>query len=54
MNKSNNKKLRFRSNRERVNYFLKLFKKEDKVLILIWADPDALACALALKSCNIK
>lgn len=49
MNKSNNKKLRFRSNKERVNYFLKLFKKEDKVLILIWADPDALACALALK-----
>ncbi len=49
MNKSNQKKMRFRSNKERVNYFLKLFSKEDKVLILIWADPDALASALALK-----
>ncbi len=45
----NNKKLKFKSNKERVNYFLKLFRKEDRVLILIWADPDALAGALALK-----
>jgi len=50
MDKTNNyKKLKFRSNKERINYFLKLFNKEDKVLVLIWADPDALACALALK-----
>lgn len=49
MNKSNYKILKFRSNKERISYFLKLFKKEDKVLILIWADPDALACALALR-----
>lgn len=49
MDKSNYKKQKFRSNKERVSYFLKLFNKEDKVLILIWADPDALACALALK-----
>uniref|UniRef100_A0A7V6CDI0 Phosphoethanolamine methyltransferase n=1 Tax=Thermodesulfobacterium geofontis TaxID=1295609 RepID=A0A7V6CDI0_9BACT len=50
MYKTNNyKKLKFRSNKERINYFLKLFNKEDKVLVLIWADPDALACALALK-----
>jgi len=49
MNKSNFKKPKFRSNKERLNYFLKLFNKEDKVLILIWADPDALASALALK-----
>ncbi|WP_038057481.1 DHH family phosphoesterase [Thermodesulfobacterium hydrogeniphilum] len=45
----NNKKRRFKSNRERVNYFLKLFEKEDRVLILIWADPDALSSALAVK-----
>jgi len=50
MYKTNNyKKLKFRSNKERINYFLKLFNKEDKVLVLIWADPDALACAFALK-----
>ena len=40
---------RFRSNRERLNALLSLFKKEDRVLILIWADPDALASALAMK-----
>jgi len=49
MDKSNHKKLKFRSNKERVSYFLKLFNKEDKVLVLIWADPDALACAMALR-----
>ncbi len=40
---------RFRSNRERLNALLSLFSKEDRVLILIWADPDALASALAMK-----
>ncbi|PMP67542.1 MAG: phosphoethanolamine methyltransferase [Thermodesulfobacterium geofontis] len=49
MNKLNFKKFKFRSNKERINYFLKLFNKDDRVLILIWADPDALACAFALK-----
>ena len=43
------KKFKFKSNKERVNYFLSLFKKSDKVLILIWADPDALASAFAIK-----
>lgn len=47
---SNNKKVgKFRSNKERVTYFLSLFNKKDRVLILIWADPDALASALAVK-----
>lgn len=49
MDKSDFGQLKFRSNKERINYFLKLFNKEDKVLVIIWADPDALACALALK-----
>jgi len=49
MNKKNNKKIKFKSNKERVSYFLKLFEKQDKVLILIWADPDSLSSALALK-----
>jgi len=40
---------KFKSNRERVNFFLKLFEKGDRVLILIWADPDAIASAFALK-----
>ncbi len=45
----NGKRSRFRSNRERLQALLSLFSKEDRVLILIWADPDALASALALK-----
>ncbi len=40
---------KFKSNKERLQSFLKLFKKEDRVLILFWADPDALSSALALK-----
>ncbi len=44
-----NGKPKFRSNKERVEYLLKLFKKNDKVLILIWADPDSLSSAYALK-----
>ncbi len=40
---------RFKSNKERLQNFLKLFDKNDQVLILIWADPDALASAFALK-----
>ncbi len=40
---------RFKSNRERVKTLLSLFKKEDRVLILIWADPDSMASALAMK-----
>ncbi len=48
-NSRNSKKIKFRSNKERVNYFLSLFEKADRVLILIWADPDSLASALAVK-----
>ncbi|OAG28122.1 DHH family phosphoesterase [Thermodesulfatator autotrophicus] len=40
---------RFKSNRERVKTLLSQFKKEDRVLILIWADPDSMASALAMK-----
>ncbi|WP_022856051.1 DHH family phosphoesterase [Thermodesulfobacterium thermophilum] len=47
--KSNNKTIRFKSNKERVSYLLKLFEKKDRVLIVIWADPDSLASALAFK-----
>ncbi len=46
---NNKKNFKFRSNKERVNYFLSLFTKKDRVPILIWADPDALASALAVK-----
>jgi nanoRNase/pAp phosphatase (c-di-AMP/oligoRNAs hydrolase) len=48
-NSRNSKKTKFRSNKERVNYFLSLFDKSDKVLVLVWADPDSLASALAIK-----
>ncbi|OAQ21044.1 DHH family phosphoesterase [Thermosulfurimonas dismutans] len=48
-NGNGNRFPRFRSNRERLNALLSLFKKEDRVLILIWADPDALASALAMR-----
>ncbi|MFN3406143.1 MAG: DHH family phosphoesterase [Caldimicrobium sp.] len=44
---ANDKK--FKSNKERVSAFLKLFQKQDDILILLWADPDALASAYALK-----
>ncbi len=47
--KKNSKKHKFKSNKERVNYFLSLFQKQDKVLILIWADPDSMSSALAIK-----
>ncbi len=40
---------RFKSNRERVKTLVSNFKKDDRVLILIWADPDAMASALAMK-----
>ena len=40
---------RFKSNRERVKTLLSLFKREDRVLILIWADPDSMASAFAVK-----
>jgi len=40
---------RFKSNRERARTLVSSFKKEDRVLILIWADPDAMASALAMK-----
>jgi len=48
-NHSNGRRPRFRSNRERLKALLSLFSREDRVLILIWADPDALASALALR-----
>lgn len=35
--------------RDRLNAFLKIFDKEDEVLVVINADPDALATALAVK-----
>ncbi len=38
-----------KSNKERLKYFLKLFDKNDKVLVLFWADPDAIASAFAVK-----
>ncbi|HHI96357.1 MAG TPA: phosphoethanolamine methyltransferase [Thermodesulfatator atlanticus] len=41
--------VRFKSNRERVKTLLSQFKKDDRVLILIWADPDSMASALAMK-----
>ncbi len=37
------------SARERLNGFWEVFEKEDEVLVCINADPDALACALAIK-----
>ncbi len=40
---------RFKSNRERARTLVTSFKKDDRVLILIWADPDAMASALAMK-----
>lgn len=40
---------KFRSNKERVQCFLKLFEKKDSVLVLFWADPDALASACGVK-----
>ncbi|HFB83666.1 phosphoethanolamine methyltransferase [Thermosulfuriphilus ammonigenes] len=40
---------RWKSNKERLRGFLSLFKKEDNVLVTIWADPDSLASALAIK-----
>ena len=40
---------KFKSNKERVKYFLKLFDKNDSVLVLMWADPDAIASAFAIK-----
>ncbi len=40
---------RFKSNKERVKTLLSQFKKDDRVLILIWADPDSMASALAMK-----
>jgi len=38
-----------KSAQERLREFLALFGKDDEVLIVINADPDALACALAVK-----
>lgn len=38
-----------RSAKERLMSFWEAFKKEDEVLVCINADPDALACALAIK-----
>ncbi|QJA06126.1 phosphoethanolamine methyltransferase [Thermosulfurimonas marina] len=46
---SRNGKRRFRSNRERVQALFSLFRREDRVLIPVWADPDALASAFAVK-----
>ncbi len=40
---------KFKSNRDRLKFFLSLFNKSDSVLVLFWADPDAIASAFALK-----
>lgn len=40
---------KFKSNRDRLKFFLRLFDKNDSVLVLFWADPDAIASAFALK-----
>ncbi len=37
------------SNKERLRLFLSLFKREDRVLIVIVADPDSMASAFAVK-----
>jgi nanoRNase/pAp phosphatase (c-di-AMP/oligoRNAs hydrolase) len=37
------------SNKERLRCFLQLFKRDDKVLVVIVADPDAMASAQAIK-----
>lgn len=37
------------SNRERLRAFLQMFKREDRVLIVIIADPDAMASAIAIR-----
>jgi len=37
------------SNKERLRAFLSLFKREDRVLIVIVADPDSMASAFAIK-----
>ena len=60
--KGNNKKLQNKTHcrnrlrslirttaKERLRQFLELFRKEDDVLVVINADPDALACAQAVK-----
>ena len=39
----------WKSARDRLNGFWDIFEKEDRVLVCINADPDALACALAIK-----
>jgi len=49
MAKGNFSHPKFKSQKERLKFFLKLFDKGDAVLILFWADPDALASAFALK-----
>lgn len=38
-----------KSAKDRLQYFWEIFDKEDEVLVCINADPDALACALAVK-----
>ncbi len=48
-NSSSTGQPKYRSNKERLAAFFKVFKKQDRVLILIVADPDSLASALALK-----
>jgi len=40
---------RSKSTRERVRTFLRLFRRDDTVLILIYPDPDSMASALAVK-----
>ncbi|MCS7149940.1 MAG: DHH family phosphoesterase [Caldimicrobium sp.] len=49
MNRDQPSDQKFKSNKARVQCFLRLFDKKDTVLILFWADPDAIASAFALK-----
>lgn len=43
------KSLRRLSNRERLKAFLHLFKRDDRVLVIIVADPDSMGSAFAIK-----
>ncbi|MCK4839725.1 MAG: phosphoethanolamine methyltransferase, partial [Desulfobulbaceae bacterium] len=48
-NGNNGRSLSKRSAKERLHEFWDVFEKEDEVLVVINADPDALASALAVR-----
>lgn len=52
LNSNNNKRCNSTTKataKERLRQFMEVFEKEDDVLVIINADPDALACAMAVK-----